>query len=228
MKIGILQFARLNSTRVPHKLMQTVAGLTLLQRGILKIKRIEFELRVKTVVACPSTDTGLIGQLANFNIETIPEDSNSESWEENIGPLIKPLKERFDMIWNANIFCRPYLRMSTSEKIIEKCKEGTPFICTETHRGSVWNANTSIIYGYGVMANTKTNPVYHTSAHIGYGIPVDMLHEPEYVLANSMRCFPLELDNLERIDIDTQDDLKLARAVSHLAFSGEDSWSSHR
>jgi hypothetical protein len=69
-----------------------------------------------------------------------------------------------------------------------------------------------VIHGLRRLADTKTNPGYYRLAHLGYGHPAILWDEAE--LARHSVPWPVDIDPLERIDIDRPEDLEFARVVA--------------
>lgn len=219
-RIGILQFARLNSKRVPQKLLQQVGGERLIDRGLRYLRRLHEATGAEAVICCPPEDRELIDIAAAAGVGNIPDQATAKSPEQHdplFAQLVAPLAERFDIVWDANVFCRPFLRLSLGVEIIHRCQTTIgPFVLTTESRGIVWNRFGVLISGHGELANTKTNPTYQTLAHLGYGLPASCLGQSEVILSGRCKPSPIAQDWLDRIDIDTPDDLEFARAVADL------------
>lgn len=211
-----LVFARLASTRVPNKLLQKVGGRTLLDRGATFLMRLRRECpNVTPIVCCPPRETETMTIGCRGLVETLPDTVEASSWPELIAPHVPMLRERFDWVWDANVFCHPFLRVETGQEIVARMgRVNEPFTVTTTKRGIVWSDDDGLVIGADQLANTKTNPVYHELAHIAYCWPITCLTWSETQLAYSVNCYPLNLHWSELIDIDTPEDLEHARAVA--------------
>lgn len=226
-RICCLVFARLESTRVPNKLLQDVGGRTLLDRGIdYLVKLREACPNVTPMVCYPTEDAPIREACKAEGIKTVADEVQSSSWPELIKPAVAYLQSHYDWVWDANVFCHPFLRVETGRKIVERMGEkrfikifgyeGTkPFVVTHENRGVVWaDDGQHAKIGFGQLANTKTNAVYHQLAHVAYCWPVKCLDMSEPELAITTWPFSIPLHWSELIDIDTPDDLEHARIVA--------------
>jgi len=216
-RICCLVFARLASTRVPNKLLQKVGSHSLLERGLVYLMRLQRACpNVTPIVCCPAGDTEIIEGCRRGEIEQVDDPTTSaQSWPELIASHIEHLQSRFDWVWDANVFCHPFLRVETGLLIVERIERSAkPFTVTHDKRGVVWDESGEIVIGHDELANTKTNPVYHQLAHIAYCWPVKYLDWWELHLAGAVQPAPMSLHWFELIDIDTPEDLEHARAVA--------------
>jgi hypothetical protein len=140
----------------------------------------------------------------------------SRIWPELIAPFAPQLAEEFDVVWDANICCRPFLRQQTGEFIVRQCQETQrPFVCVTRKRGVVWSETSPTpILGAGELADTRHNPHYFELGHIAYCWPTWALTFNEAQLADILHPLEIRLDWVERIDIDTPDDLEFARRLA--------------
>lgn len=218
-RVCMLQFARLHSSRVPDKLLQTVDGRRLIDVGLSWMRVVADRAGCQPVLAVNPEDKPLIEAAGQFGIEVFPLDErakNAEAWPVLIAPLVDFLQERCDVVWDANICCRPFLRYSTGETIAKYCQEtGRPFVCVTTKRGIVWSDHSDTpVIGAGLLANTRRNPYYSELGHICYCWPTWALSFTERQLAEQAVPVQIRLMPEEMIDIDTPTDLEFARIVA--------------
>lgn len=217
-RICILQFAHLGSTRIPLKMLQEVGGRRLIDRGLDYMRQLGHQTGAVPILAAHPRDAALIEAARRYEVEWMPLDDRAdaaESWPTLIGPLCGRLMSRFDWIWDANLCCHPFLRLRTGRAIIGRMESTSePFTVVTEKRGVVWDQDDRVILGAGELANTRRNPVYRELAHLAYCWTRAALPWPEAELARVVRPFPLELDWMERLDIDTPDDLDFARLVA--------------
>ena len=220
-RIAILQYARSESNRVPHKLRLQINGKSLLGMGVEKllVASSSYE-NVTPVFACPFNDLWVQSILRQYPGQlcwhTIPEHSGAtEDWNTLIAPMIEHLQSVYDYIWLSNVLCRPFISIETCRAIIDNCIKSTdPFVTVSEKRGAIWNPNEltdperTPILGAGELANTKLNPIYYEYAHLGYGLPVSMLTLPEKQLADHITPFVVNQSWRDKLDIDTQDDVE--------------------
>ena len=218
-KVGIMQMARLGSTRLKSKLLEKINGKTLVEIGLEHMASLRSDDVVPTLCILES-DTQLRVLADKYAIDVIylhPDCEHTKAYtpEIHVIPLIKPLSNICDWVWMSNILCHPYSSLTTSQIILDKCKTSEmPFVTTIRKRGIVWNYLGCSLIGQGQMADTMNNPTYYELAHYGYGLPVDFLALDNSHLSDLCESFPINLSWSEKIDIDTIEDLEHACAVS--------------
>lgn len=220
-RVAIFQRARLASQRVPRKLLAKVGGRTLLDRGLRWMRRVAETTGAVPVVACPPGDTEIVEAVQAMRMTLIPLDDHatrSECWSDHYGPLVEPLSEICDWIWDANILCRPFLSTRIGVTAARYAAFATiPAVLTTRKRGIVWDSGDNTVIGSGQMANTKTNPVYQELSHLGYLLPVSMLAQPEATTAAACHPLSIPMGWMDRIDVDDMEDLQMAQFVGDLA-----------
>ncbi len=210
-RIAIFQGARLDSKRVPRKLLQPVGGLTLLERGLRLLRDVSVATGATPIIACPPEDSVIAETAQIWGIEVVPA-TNGEGWVAAFSGIAKLLAGRFDWIIDANFLCRPFLSADTVQRIVNHAmRSERPFVVTCQHRGLLWDGGGRQIHGNGQVSDTKQNPVYQDLSHLGYGMPVAMLADE--AAAAQAEPFPVVLRAVERIDVDTPDDLAFARMI---------------
>lgn len=130
--IAIVQFARLQSERIPNKMLQVVGGLTLIERAceyMLKVKGLRQNVDCYLIV--PDSDGELVRLIDKPQYQGIklrlmnPDQSSGRIWPELIKPFIHELKE-YDWVWDANIACHPFLKLQTGLDIVDNLQGATP------------------------------------------------------------------------------------------------------
>lgn len=218
-RVAIVQFARLDSQRLPQKLLEYVDGERLIDRGLSYLQRLGASTGAVPFLAISPQDLPLVAAAKRFHIQMLSLDERADSsriWPELIAPFVEFLYDRFDVVWDANICCRPFLRQVTGEFIVRQCEATKrPFVGVTRKRGVVWSEQSpSPVIGPGELADTRRNPHYFELGHLAYCWPTWALTLPEPQLAEIVQPLELHLDWAERIDIDTPDDLAQARAVA--------------
>lgn len=225
-RVCCLQFARLASSRLPNKLLHAIAGERLIDRGCRYLKAMEKRTGVVPILATP--DAELITAARDAGIEAIVLDeqaARARIWPELIQPYVGLLADRFDVVWDANVLCRPFLRPETGDFIASQCLETQrPFVAVVRRRGIIWSETSPVpVIGAGELADTRNNPHFFEPSHLAYVWPACMLPLPEESLAQEVVPLEIRLDWKERIDIDTPEDLQAANAIARLdqhAFGG--------
>lgn len=218
-RVAIVQFARLNSQRLPQKLLEYVGGEPLIDRGLAYLQRLTTSTGAAAFLAVSPRDLPLIAAAKRFGIPMLPLDERADSahlWPELISPFVEFLYDRFDVVWDANLCCRPFLRQATGEFIVRQCEATKrPFVGVTRKRGVVWPEHSPTpVIGAGELADTQRNPHYFELGHLAYCWPTWALTLPEAQLAEIVQPLELHLYWFERIDIDTPDDLAQARAIA--------------
>jgi hypothetical protein len=221
-RVVILQLARLQSERMPNKPLALVGGERLIDRG-LKYMQAMSDMGAKPLLACHPKDEDLVQAAMMHGVQVVdmPESAVAgETWEECFNPIADEVARHGDWVFNANFLCRPFLRYQTGWRVVNYLKSTKlPFVCVQRHRGMVWSSSGTPVIGHRCTANTKTNPEYWDLAHIGYGVPAWLLHADDRIVSAACNPYEVDLDFAEQIDIDTPDDLALARAVTTLDLS---------
>lgn len=216
-RLGILQFARLASQRLPGKHLMEIGGERLIDIGTRYMSRLRDATGAVPILACSPSDEPLVESARRHHVVVLPlstEMKHSEHLEDLIAALVPPVKKLCDWVWHPNIPCRPFSRLETGIRILDYCRTAErPFVCATQKRGIVWAEGKTII-GAGRTANTKSNPVYFELSHLGYGFPVEALAYSEEELAAACEPISFEIDWAERIDIDVLQDLEFARVVA--------------
>lgn len=224
LKVAILQYARIDSKRVPRKLLQRVGGKTLLTRGLRKLGQLADEdEHVTPFLLVPRTDREILAETSYYpRIRVLLSDETpcgSSRTDATVRPHLQALQE-FDWVWNSNILCRPFLQLSTLRSIVRLCREQlTPFVLTHQQRGLVFDEESRTVIGAQQLADTRSNPLYQTLSHMGYGWPTEFLAESDEQLAARSSPVPIELSPFERVDIDTPADLDFAQKIAGAVFS---------
>lgn len=218
-RVAIVQFVRLASRRVPQKLLETVGGVTLIDRGLSYLQRLSGTTEAVPFVGVSPRDVPLMASARRHGLRVFRLDDSADqcrTWPELIAPFAEELADEFDVVWDANICCRPFLRQSTGEFIVRQCQASRrPFVAVTRKRGIVWaETSPTPILGAGELAETQQNPHYFELSHLAYCWPSWALTFTEAELAKIVQPLEIQLDWAERIDIDTPDDLEHARAVA--------------
>lgn len=218
-RVAIVQFARLDSQRVPQKLLEQVGGARLIDRGLSYLRKLGDRTQAVPFVAVHPRDLPLTAAAERYGIRVLTLDDRADRarlWPELIEPFIEFLYDGFDVVWDANLCCRPFLRQCTGEFIVRQCQATKrPFVGVTRQRGVVWSERSpSPVIGAGELADTRQNPHYFELGHLAYCWPTWALSLPEAQLAEIVQPLEIPLDWAERIDIDTPEDLAHARAVA--------------
>lgn len=218
-RVCCLQFVRLKSSRIPNKLLQSVGGVRLIDSGCRYLFELGWRMKITPIIACHPRDVELIEAAKDAGVEVLELDNQADAariWPELIRPYIGLLAERFDVVWDANVCCRPFLRGDTGDFIARQCLAAErPFVAVTRKRGIVWSETSPVpVIGAGELADTRNNPHYFEPAHLAYVWPMHMLPLPEKTLAEAVTPLELRLHWKEQIDIDTPEDLEHARIIA--------------
>lgn len=218
-RVGLIQFAHLNSVRVPNKIVAELRpGLTMLDLGLRKMKTIGQQYDVTPMLAVSESEPQLIQKAQEYGIETLLRTAStvySEKWDDAVAGIKDRLDSRFDQIVDVNLVCRPFLRVETIGKLCSVAHQD-PKICYTSVRqnhGVVWDNESTLLVGSGEVPNTKTNPAYYDLAHVGQVYPIQKFYEPESAMTSRMGQIIIDLRGEERLDTDYPADLALAQKI---------------
>ena len=125
-RVAIVQFVRLNSQRVPRKLLEVVGEIRLIDRGLNYLRRLSDATGATALVGVSRKDEELVDAVNRFGLRMLRLDERTEQaawWPELIAPFAEELRAEFDFVWDANICCRPFLRLETGEFLVRQCQK---------------------------------------------------------------------------------------------------------
>lgn len=222
---AIVQFVRVDSKRIQHKMLEKLGAKTLLEHGMDYLNELVEKSGVQLFLAGSLDTLNIIKPLISmYYYEYLlisPEASRSEGWELMVGDISNQLNHNSirnsDLVWHSNVLCRPFLTKETGLNILRRRDPGVTAI---KKRGSVWSVrdvdkteSSMARIGYGNLANTKQNDEYYEFAHLGYIIYANWYRSSEVDVCDRCPPFPVTLTAMEKIDVDYPDDLDLARKV---------------
>lgn len=213
-KVIICQELRLASQRLPRKILEEIGGRPLISIGLEKLQQIALTTQIPVcVAACPADDV-IFHWADAYRLSTIERSErsvNGETWDD-IYDGWQTAFSGFDAVLFINAVCHPFL---SAETITHLCRYSTPdfpWVPVKMERGQVWGRNCSPLLPSDNLINSKTGPAYLRPTHLGLSCPTTAL-----VAANGEAPMPVPLAFAvppnELIDIDTQEDLDLARIV---------------
>lgn len=213
--LAIIQAIHLNSRRVPRKLLAKLGDTTLLEIGLAKLRQVEQQRGVPSLFAVSYADQVLCELVESHGFERIEIGevaAEADSYESVFSEWTRDLAQRFEWVIDANVICRPFLRVETLLAFLDRAVAAEhPFVACLEERGLLWNDQDEIILGRRQVADTKKNPIYRRLAHLGYAHPANLWNEGELAAASRPEVFRLFPE--ERIDIDTPEDLAFAEIV---------------
>lgn len=227
--VAIVQCGRLASTRVPDKLLQEVNGISLIDRAFEYMLNIsQLRPNIKPIFICPQSDKILMESAEAYGIFYIgltEDDAKGRQWTDLIQPsYCMDILQQYDWIWDANIACHPFLTIKTGLNIIDDCQgfetqrgiypKGLPRVYVLEQRDIIWNNKGLCINGTEQLADTKNNPVCYRPSHIAHCYSRSWLRASEAHIANNLFPIPLSLSKMEQLDIDTEEDMDIARRLA--------------
>ena len=211
-RVMLYNTMRLNSQRVPRKMLESIGDCTLAERAV-QMMLVCREFGVTPIAGVCWTDAELIAICERNGIEVHVRDERSrdgEDVEDAYWDVPTAFGGQFDWMVMINL-CHPFLRRATLEVICRAALVSeVPLVTVRRQRGLIWNAQQELLLGQGTTANTKTNPEYFVLAHVAYLCPVAACHDTK-ALNTSLELLELDLQPGELIDIDVQSDLEAAR-----------------
>lgn len=216
-KVCILQPARLNSTRVPLKLLQKIGGVRLIDRGLDLIKQVSEHSGIPALLACCPREQELVDAAKPYPVEILPMEpasTEAETWNDIFSQFVPMLKDRFEWVCSVNFLCSPFLKLESAMAcVVPSLTAVTPYITTIEQRGKVWDESRRCIVGDGLSADTKLNPVFHTLANLADACPTWMLADEETYYRET-KPLPIDVSPMQRIDVDSPSDLEFARFIA--------------
>lgn len=225
--IVMTQFAHLASERLPNKMIQSLEDehpRSLLGRALIKMREVKrTRPNIDPVLICPESDDALI-QIAKYHemfYLAMPTRSEAKQWPDLIKlPYIMDYLKSFDYVWDVNLACHPFLKVETLLQSLDRmlnCGGSSPTIfpkiAVTIHRETLWDERGRPLNSHGQLACTKTNDIFYKPTHTSHLFPRMYLDYDEMRLANSLVPVVVDMPKLELIDIDTQEDLDLARII---------------
>lgn len=214
-RLAIVQAIHLSSRRVPRKLLERIGDRTLVEWGLQRLTQVQLLRNVSALIAVSYEDRPLRELVDAHGIERIEigaVTAAADGYANVFSDWTRGLSARFDWVIDANIVCRPFLRLETVVDLVDRALLAEqPFVATVAERGLIWNEDRQMLIGIGQVADSKNNPRYFRLAHLGYAHPADLWEEG--LLSRVSRPEAFSLQPVEHIDIDTPEDLAFARIV---------------
>ena len=208
--------ARLNSSRMHHKMVRPFADTTLLDLVLTKLKSIDLIPSSNLYLSAYEDEIKQIGLKHNVNIYTRSyESANAEDLQ-----TIKEWHDKLPFKYVVSInSCSPLLKTSTIESFIksfiESDEEGS-FAVFEK-KTYCWDKNGKIITEWPEghrMFNTKFVDPYYEAAHTLYASRLDIIKEGYYI-TNKLPVEPhlFTMSEPEAFDIDYDWQFKIAEQL---------------
>ena len=220
MRVLATSFMRLNSERVPQKLLAKVGKSSLAEAMVVKLLELRerFAGAVEVAVAVCPTDRPLVELAERLGCPVLPRSERSRDGE-TLEAIYGDLREQLQALHNQRLVvinpCQPFLRVETmAAYLVGELADSPPLEHPRTavlrHRGWVWNEDLRLIHG-DAMPNTKRSPAFHTLSHAFFSYPIGVLGKSAQM--DFRHFFTLE-PGPELIDIDTPADLEFARSYA--------------
>lgn len=227
-KVAIVQFARLQSYRIPNKMLEIVGGDTLFGRScsyLLSLR--DSRPGVIPIIIVPAADKALISIAESHGIRCLTmtvEQASHRLWPDLIKPFIPELS-LYDWVWDANIACHPFLRLETGHAVIDCLQGNSPsnvepqldaIVFALQERNVLWDQMYCQVWPRGayVLADTARNPPFLKPSHIAYCYRPSALDQDEETIASKLVAYSIHMTKEEQIDIDNYEDLQLARRLA--------------
>lgn len=213
MKLGVITFARLSSIRVPRKMIEPLGGRPLLE---IHLEKLAIASRNKCCEAAICMWPGQkelvdIVNATGVDIIAMPESSvHGETLTEIYAPsFCKNVQERFDVIVITNACC-PFVTVADIESWIDIGQNAScSMMPVYERRDFLYNSTFERISG-AIALNTKTNPVFYHSCHVFRIVFSNDFGNERYCTG---KPFVVPRHVRWQIDIDTPEDVELARAA---------------
>lgn len=219
MRVLVTSFMRLNSERVPAKLLETLGESSLAEimlRKLLKLKQQFGETIDVALAACPR-DAALVDLAQRLScplLERSVVSRDGETYQEIYGELRDRLRHEYQRLVCVNP-CQPFLRGPTiaafvGQELDTQQQLSGSRAAVFRARGWVFDQNFQLINGDNTP-NTKYNSPYYTLSASMFSYPTAALGTPAQM---DFRHFVQYLPGPEFLDIDTPDDLEFARCYA--------------
>lgn len=213
-RVLIYNCARINSTRLPRKLLLDVGGEPLMVHGLRALKEGARLAGVPVVLAMCREDKALwdIAKAEGVEVVELPHVATTcDDWDIGFGPLLEPLAPLCDWVIDANFLCRPVIRPEVMVYIAAQAAVADdPFVVVGARRDLLWTGDLKPLWGQGMSCDSQNNATYHKSEHLAWVFPVEMLRDEKACLAR-LKAMPIQLQHRDHIDVDTWADLEHAR-----------------
>ncbi len=220
MKIILANFMRLNSKRLPKKLLRVVGDYSLAETSLRLLK--SYQLVDPSVDVCAfvhSMDQPLVELAQKLEVECVMR--TLESRNGNCCDSIYSEWRKRDLDWLVVINpCLPFLTVNTIKRAVNRIKKGAKLFATVfEQRGFVWDSEGKKLFKQDSISDSQNNPIFYTTCAAIHAYPREVLGTDEMV-SDNIELLPVK-PSLEFIDIDTQEDLELAQACALLRGKNE-------
>lgn len=211
--LAVLIRMRQNSTRLSDKMLKRVGGRSLAERIISRCLLAGWEEGAPVYAFLSSADEDLCRWANILNCHIIFRSDRSaaapDAQQMCDAKMIEDLtSKRIDRVLFPSA-CFPFLTVSTIREYIVRARSAErQFITAYENQGWVFNQRGEKIHGPHTSSKREGEP-YKTICSAFFYAPVDVLGEPE-MLDFELVTVPNTPEFL--IDVDTQDDLEMARA----------------
>lgn len=220
MKVCLLVAMRIESTRIHRKLMQPCGCVPLVRRGLSRLT--EAAAAEGVPVFGWVRDAELIAECRRAGLTVLHRPAFTVEGEDYrqvfYGCADQLAALGYTHVLECNAPTRPFVKTATWRKIIRAglCLDpipGYPFVAAERQRLILWEAGSRQPVQPVQFSNTKTNPEWLSVADLVYACEVGDLGRPE--AADKYKPWEVSLTSLERIDVDTWEDMAIADAIAH-------------
>lgn len=211
-EIAVVIQARLNSQRIPQKMIKPFAGTTLTDIFMEKVKKCK-SFPIKNFYFSAS-EPELISIAEKHNVQVFHRSKESAMSEGTPMSLMyewhNQLPYKYVVLINA---CVPFLKPETIDNFIEeykKVKETGMFAVIEK-KNYFWNQNGEILTPLTEdVMNTKTVNKTYEAAHCLYASRLDTIKDGVWMgnfMKNEIKLFPVQEEEVQDIDYQWQFDL---------------------
>ena len=215
--ISVVIQSRLNSQRVPNKMLRDFAGTTLVDILLKKLLKSKV-IRPQQIYFCVG-DTELVKKGFEYPINVFIRSEESLNEEKEIPILYEWYREiptRYIVMISA---CNPLLKIETIDKFIEQFSESNKegAISVYESKNYFWNPDGKMLNkwpeGFTSMNTKYVEPTY-VAAHCMYGSRVDIIKDGNWV-TNSLPYEPelITMPEIEAFDIDYEWQFKTAEVL---------------
>lgn len=222
-KVAVVLQGRLNSQRVPNKMIRNFAGTSLWQIALDKLK--ESKVIPFDDIYISAGETELLEPAVDFNVYIRSKESCNATNDPNIPDSLMLLYEWYSGLQEKGYThvvllsaCNPLLKLKTIESFYKKFtnRELNGMFSVTRKYNYYWDSDGENITDWKGMKlmNTRKIPPVFEGAHCLYGSKISYI-EDECWMGDTSPPTPelFEISDLEATDIDTMEDFKIAEVL---------------
>lgn len=220
-RILVVSIMRMGSTRVPDKMMQKIGGVSLAEIAIRNLREVD------SIICNTSVDVGVL--VRDEELFNLARQNGVQVFNRSEGSVAVPQTDRiwslcgddvhkkYDVVLKVNP-CMPFLTVDTIKEAIEHSKEHPFWTSVYKNYGWLWGAYGEMLSRQGSFPRSDINgPPYYTMGSIFWSFSSESLNWLDLTrwqkCAEGIRQYD-KTTGIEFFDVDTPEDLELARIIA--------------